>query len=309
MAEVQTEQASTTTDATVETVVAEAVDENVPQATSEPVETQAQHFSRNEAFGFDDDTIGWLENKGFENAQAMVTSQRELEKKMGGPPEMLQKWPESDDKDGFDAIYRRLGTPEDTEGYKIEFEEGAAVDPDTLAWFKQVGLEHKLTNNMLQGLALSWNTEAARLQEEQQQALEVKNQTEETELRNSWGTKYDERLDYGHRALIGMGLSEENIDSLQGSLGVKMVAQFAAKIADTMGEDTIAAITDTPAFGTTKEQVQTQINELNGELGADKERFKRYYADQSSPKESTGKDYRKMQQLEAQLESLIKVGA
>lgn len=290
-----------TTDAEPE---AEAVEET-PTVETPAVETPA-HWSRGEGMGFDDDTVGWLENKGFENPQAAITAQRDLEKKLGGPAEMLQKWPQSDDTEGFKAIYERLGTPKDVEGYKFDFEEGAAVDPDTLAWFKQSALGRNMPNDMAFGLIQDWNAEVARLQEAQQQEIEVRDQAEKTELANAWGTKLDERLDYGHRALLSLGLDEEGIEKLQSAMGPKMTAQFAAKIADTMGEDTIAANTTTPAFGVSKEQVQNQIAELNGEIGADKARYDKYLADHSAPQETTGQDYRKMQQLDAQLGSLLK---
>lgn len=287
------------------TTIEPAVEDETAVAESETT-PETQHWSRNEALKFDDDTIGWLENKGFENPQAAITSQRELETKLGGPPEMMQKWPESDDTDGFKAIYRRLGTPEDVDGYKIEFEDGAAIDPDMLTWFKESAHVQNMTNTQVQGMALAWNTEVARLKTEQQEALEVQNQIERTELKNEWGTKLEERLDFGHRALKAHGLEEETIDLMQAAIGPKILAQFAASIADTMGEDTIAAHSDTPAFGTTMEQVQNSINELTGELKADKERYDRYYVDHKAPKEATGKDFRKMRQLEAQLEGLIR---
>lgn len=260
-----------------------------------------QHWSRGEGMELDDDTIGWLENKGFENPQAAITSQRELEKKMGGPPEMLQKWPEADDTEGFKAIYQRLGTPKDVEGYKVEFEEGAAVDADTLTWLKETALKHNMTNAMTQGIALDWNTEVARLQAEQQEALGVQNETEKTELRVKWGTKYEERLDYGHRALIALGVEDDDIDSMEAALGPKKLAQIAAKMADTMGEDTIAAHTDTPAFGTSEEQVQNSINELTKKMLGDPELLKEYQEDHGKPKEGTGKTFRRMQQLDTQL--------
>ena len=311
MAEVETQ--TTTETATEVEVVDTPQSTDSPDTTSTPEETTdasiPKSWPRNEALGFDSDTIGWLENKNYDNPQAAITSQRELEKKLGGPPEMLQKWPESDDKEGFEPIFRRLGKPETVEGYKFEFEEGVAVDPDTLEWFKGTAHEHDMTNAQAQGVILGWNTEVARLQAERQQELEVKNHTEKVELENQWGTKCAERLDYGHRALLALGLKEENIDTLQDSLGPKMLAEMAAKIADTMGEDSIAEHTDTPAFGTTKEQVQNSIDELIGELSADKERYNKYYSDHSAPKESTGKDFRKMKQLESQMENLIRAGA
>lgn len=283
--------------------------EPTPDAPTEPTPDADLHWSRREGMGFDSDTIGWLENKGFENAQAAVTSQRELEGKLGGSPEMLQKWPESDDKEGFEGIFRRLGKPEDVGGYKFEFEEGAEIDKDTLEWFKGAALSHNMTNDQAQGVMSAWNTEVARLQEEQAKALEVRDHTEQVELENQWGTKCAERLDYGHRAMLALGLEEDAINKIQDALGPKALAEFAAKMADTMGEDSIASNTDTPAFGTTKEQVQNSINELNTEIGADGERYKRFFADHSAHKESTGKDYRKMQQLQSQLENLIKAGA
>lgn len=282
------------------------VSTETPAPESIPTLETPTHWSRNEALGFDVDSIGWLENKGFENPQAAITSQRELEKKMGGPPEMLQKWFESDDEEGKQAVFRRLGKPETVEGYKVEFEEGAPIDSDTLEWFKKSAHDRNLTGEQVQGMALDWNTEVARIQAEQQQAIEVRDKTEETELRNSWGTKYDERLDYGHRGLVAHGLSEENIDSIQAAVGPKLLAEFAARVADTMGEDTIAAQTDTPAFGTSEEQIQNSINELAAEIGADTARFNRYRADHSAAKEATDKDFRKMKQLEAQKENLVR---
>ena len=268
-----------------------------------------QHWCRNEALGLDGDSIGWLENKGFENPQAAITSQRELEKKMGGPPEMLQKWPESDDKEGFKGIFRRLGTPENVEGYKFEFAEGEQVDKDTLEWFKGAALAHDMTNTQAQGVMTAWNAEVARLKEEEAKAIEVQEQIEQVELENQWGTKCAERLDYGHRAMLALGLKEENIDSIQSAIGPKMLAEFAAKVADTMGEDTIAANTETAAFGTTKQQIQNSINELTNEIGADTDRYNIYYADHKAPKEATGKDFRRMQLLKDQLKNLINAGA
>ncbi len=270
-----------------------------------PINT-LKHWSRSEGLKLDDDTIGWLENKGFENPQAAITSQRELEKKMGGSPEMLQKWPESDDKEGFEAVYRRLGKPEDVEGYKFEFEEGAAIDPDTLTWFKKTALGRHMPNDMAQGVILDWNTEVARLQAEQQQAIEVQEQIEETELRNAWGTKYDEKIDSGRRALLALGVEEEKVDSLQSVLGPKVLATMAAKIADTMGEDTIASETGTPAFGASEEAVQNQIDELMSDIMADPKRKERYFADYGVPKEATDKDFRRAHQLWAQQRELIK---
>ena len=293
---------------TIEDVITEGTEtvETTPDTPDAPTE---RHWSRGEALDLDDETVGWLENKGFENVQAAITSQRELEKKMGGPPEMLQKWPESDDKEGFEGIYRRMGKPEEASKYDFKFEEGAEVDKDTLEWFKGTAFARNMTNEQAQGVMEDWNTEVARLQADQAQALEVRDKTEETELRSDWGTKYDERIDYGHRAMIALGMKEEKIDLLQEVLGPKELAQFAAKIADTMGEDSIAESTDTPAFGTTKEQVQNSINELAAEFAADTKRYDKYYADHKVEKEATGKDFRKMKQLEVQLENLIKAGA
>lgn len=304
MAEEATE-TTTESPAIGDPVPAEATEPVTPIESAEPSPT-LQHWSRGEGMGFDDDTIGWLENKNFENPQAAITSQRELEKKMGGPPEMLQKWPESDDMEGFKAIYRRLGTPENVDGYKLEPKEGDVVDDDTLKWFKERAFERNMPNEMAQGIMLDFNIEAGRMQAEQQQALEVQNKIEDTELRIKWGTKFDERLDYGHRGLLSLGLNEEHIESMQTALGPKMLAELAAKIADTMGEDTIAANTESAAFGTTKEQIQNSINELTNELKSDKKRFDEYYEDHKLPKKATRKDYRKMQQLEGQLRDLIK---
>lgn len=307
------EEATATTTEAAPAEVTPVADDPAPAPESavipEPAATQeiSEFWAHNKDLNLKSDMVGWLETKNHTDLQAALDSGRELERKMGGPPEMFQKWFESDDEEGKQAVYARLGKPENVEGYKIEFEEGAPIDADTLTWFKTQAFEHNMTNEQVQGIALAFNTETARIQTEQQDAIDVRNQTEEVELRNSLGTKYDESIDFGGRALAAHGLTDENVEAIQSIIGPKALVEFGIKVANTMGEDNIAAATGTAPTLTSEAAIQSAKDELTGELLADPERRKKFMSDSKTdtPKEATGKDFRKMQLLDKQLQSAI----
>lgn len=107
-----------------------------------------------EAFAaLDEDTRGWLQNKGFTDVSAVVKSAREGEKLIGSSIRVPGKDATQEERDAF---FNKLGRPEKAEGYEYtppkELPEGLPYDGEKANAFK--ALSHKLGLTKDQSAAL-----------------------------------------------------------------------------------------------------------------------------------------------------------
>ena len=65
--------------------------------------------------------------------------------------------PQSDDKDGWNEVYTKLGRPEDANGYEIKAPEGVQLADNLQDWFKQAAHESNLTKSQANALYEKWN--------------------------------------------------------------------------------------------------------------------------------------------------------
>src|SRR3990167_3081868 len=74
--------------------------------------------------GLPQETLGFVEKKGWKGNADVITSYQNLEKLQGVPAERIIKLPEKLEGTEMDVIYNRLGRPEKPDGYKIPVPEG-----------------------------------------------------------------------------------------------------------------------------------------------------------------------------------------
>lgn len=278
--------------------------EPVVQEPTEPAPSSDEHWTRKH--DFTDDQIGIAQNKGWDGPAAMLSSYMELEKFRGADEEHILKIPAADDEDGQTAMMRRLGMPEDVEGYNFGFDDSVEIDEGLLGRYKERALKNRLPTEATKDLALFLNEETTKFQEEETAALEQQNKTDMAELKSRWGNKTEERLDYGRRAAKAMGIGDDQITGIQANLGGVATAEFFAKMADLMGEDKVAEGSGEPGFGTSREQVRANIKAKLGEIAADSDRMTKYREDSANPKGMVGKDFLELEKLYKHEESLIK---
>lgn len=279
--------------------------EVVGQDPAPPTPASPEHWARGEALGFSPEQIGKIQNKGWENVGAILDSYTNAEEYMGVSADRIIKLPESDDTDGIKAMYQRLGAPEDVEGYKFEFAEGMEVDADLHGRFKETALGANLTKEQHDKVVEFQIAEAGAQAEAQETAIKAQNDADIVELKLKWGSKYEERYDYAERAMRASGMTEEQVTAMQSVLGGPAVAEHFSKLADMMGEDKIAAETGSTSYGTSKEQVRAEIEEIMGKFRSDPELMRKHQEDLAQPKGVHIKETKRLEVLRAQEKKFI----
>lgn len=215
----------------------------------------------------DETTVGYVQNKGWDNPAKAIDSYRNLEKLMGaekaGNTVVI---PRSDaDPKEWAAVYDRLGRPSDPAGYKVETPEGGDADFQG----KVFGKMHELGLTKAQGEALaSWyNEQVQGASAAAKEAAEVRFATEQAELKTEWGAAYTQNLAAAQTAARGLGLEPETIDRLAETLGHKATMALLHKIGSRMGEDSFVTGDTRGGFGTamTPAQAKAEIQALQAD--------------------------------------------
>lgn len=275
----------------------------VPETPTEPTP-----WHRNEGLGLSEELIGMIEKKGWDGEDGiskLTKSYRELEHHIGVKPEDILRRPSNDDPDGFNNIMNQLGRPEEATGYGAEFGEGVEVNKDYLEGYRQAAHKAGLTDRQFMEIANFSNEFVTNQQQSDNATIEAQNELEMTELKTKWGAKFDERMQLAQDAGEAFGFTGEEFAAVQNQIGPGRMSELFANMGDSMGEDSIAAKTNRPGFGTTIEQVKFDLAEFNRQLADNPDRLNRL-TEQSSDGYigMKGEDWHTRKRLYDQLEAM-----
>lgn len=208
--------------------------------------------------------------KGWKSPDDVLTSYRGLETLLGADKAnrgvVLPK--DENDRDGYNALWNRLGRPETPDKYTIP--EALRSDPMALEFAKQAhgaGLTGKQFDD-----TMKWYIDAAtKLEERQQAEFRAKVDADVDKLKTEWGGAWDAKIEQGRRAARQFGASAEQITAIEEKLGSAWVYKFFADIGAKLGED--AGVPAGQAGGTgfamTPDQAHAAIGKLWSEKGAE----------------------------------------
>lgn len=183
------------------------------------------------------DLKGFAELKKWDSPAAAIESYKNLEQKLGAPPERLLKLPEKGDDPAWQDIYSKvgLGRPEKPEDYGIQVPEG--IPPEYAQQMSKVAHELGIPKKMLDGLVKA-NAEFAAAEEARIQAQE-KVQAEQAiaGLKNAWGGTYEQNVELARRSAAELGstvgLNTEKLQAIEGAIGtadfLKLFAAVGSK--------------------------------------------------------------------------------
>jgi len=209
---------------------------------------------------------GNLEKKGWNNPAALpnvVKSYFELEK-LNSSSEKINFPKDDSDPKAFDPIFNKLGRPESPDKY--QFPEG--VDADIV----------KALAPKLHELGVTQKQAAALAQidiERQQQAQEIERQRvvndqnqADAALKQEWGAKYSENVEFARRAMRGLGLNlDQGFVPMAAAIGAKNALKLLHLAGLNTREDNAAAIGDAAAgFGMTPNRAKAELAEKGAEL-------------------------------------------
>lgn len=222
--------------------------------------------------GFDQDTIGWMENRGLtkmDQAEALKNSLngfRNAEKFLGVPKDQLLRLPNFDtaEQTELDQFYNKLGRPADAKGYELPIPEGAPTE--YADYMKDVFHKAGITAKQAKILAEANNDFGSKIgQTTEQQKLEM-NKTQQESLRKEWGDAYEAQMGTARYAFQELGIDSKQVDALQDAMGFDGVMKFFANLGSKFGEGRYVSGGSNPNGPMTPAQAQSQIKQLQGDL-------------------------------------------
>jgi hypothetical protein len=217
--------------------------------------------------GLPDAARGFVQTKGWKSPADLLGSYQNLEKLMGadkaGRGVVLPK--EDAAPEDWAAFYNRLGRPESPDGYKLPVPEGDAGTfvKDAAQWFHEAGLTPKQAETLAAKYAewtgnVTGNTDAAY---EQQSALDV------VDLKKAWGKEYDAQTELARRAIREAGLTQEEAQMIERTLGLGKAVRVFASLGKQFAESPMRGGEGAGrgSFGQTPEAARARISALKGD--------------------------------------------
>lgn len=213
--------------------------------------------------GADETTVGYVQNKGWNDPKQVLDGYRNLEKLLGADKAnnsvILPK--EGADPKEWAAVYDRLGRPSEPTGYKVELPQGGdkAMHEASLSKFHELGL----TKAQGEALANWYNGEVGKSMQSQEASKAAQFAQDNASLQSEWGQAYTKNLAQAQQAARGLGLDAPTIDKLSDALGHKATMGLLQKIGAGLQEDSLVT-GENQAFGNalTPGQAKAQIQEL-----------------------------------------------
>lgn len=212
--------------------------------------------------GFDQETVGWLENKGISKLdqpaaiESLVKGFRGAEKYIGVPKDQLLRLPDFNkaDKVELDAFYTKLGRPVEPNGYEIksdnpEFANFAA------AMFHEAGLTKSQTDIVVS----KWDEYIKQTQGSMTEKAQFESAAKKEMLQKEWGAAYEKNLQVAKITAHKLGIQEAQIDGLEAVLGFDGVMKLMVQLGQ--GEDSFVS-GDAPNGPLTPTQAQSKIKQL-----------------------------------------------
>lgn len=191
--------------------------------------------------------VGHLQNRGWDKlepaaaAVAAATAHREAEKLIGGRAEDRVVWPkDASDAEGWNRVHGKLGVPSNVAEYDfsgVKFSDGSEIDAD-FATALRIELQ-KAHVSKADAPAFVKNLVALVEKQETDAAADYASQiqAENEKLNISWGPNKDNFLVVARNTAKTLGVTPEQVDSLEKVVGKAAVMQMFLNIGQKIGED------------------------------------------------------------------------
>jgi len=240
----------------------------------------------------DESTQGYIQSKGWDSPKALLESYRNLEKFKGAPEDRLLTLPEEQLPEHMGEVWNRLGRPETPEGYEVELPEGITLDEARMNSMREFAHQNGISKDAFAKLAKLDAEQQLANQKAYEESMQAEFQRQETELKNEWGTKYDESVFMAEKGMREMGVDAEAFDVIKYGLGYDGAMKFFQKVASAMGEKALVEGEKRSDFGMTPEQARYEMDQLMAKALSDPQVMAQW-------ERSTGPDYARYKQLQS----------
>lgn len=187
--------------------------------------------------GLSEEQTALVSDRKWESPAALIDSYRNLETKMGAPPERIWKLPAADDAEGQREFATRLGVPESAEAYKFDGVEAPEGIIDLRESLRSVLHERNITEEAATSILKAVHSAQSEAAQATAKAQMQRMQTAMDELKaGDWQADYDARMANMRSGYQLMGLTDDQADRLAETLGEKAYFEAIEKLGRRMGE-------------------------------------------------------------------------
>lgn len=188
-----------------------------------------------EGLNLDEDSVSTVQTKGWQDANSIIKSYRELEKFSGQDKNDFIRVPKNDDGTfDYGEVYTRLGRPEKAEEYELS-------DSDFSKAAREVLFKNNITKEQAKSLQEFIDSYAQKTAEEAEAAREAelaqKNETAIAELKKQWGASFEKNSEMAKTVVAELGLTNEQLDAIGDIMGADKVANMFLRMAKTTDAD------------------------------------------------------------------------
>lgn len=248
-----------------------AVDPAAPPATSPA--TPPTPPSTNWFDGADADTLGYLQNRGWDKLDAKTAAfnaakaHREAEKLIGVPADKIVRLPkDANDAEGWSKLRTQLGVPADAKGYDfsaVKFADGTALDDEFTGTLSAALLKSDVAKDkapeIAQAIVKFMESAEGATSGEEAAALA----TQKDALKANWGNNYNANLIVAQNAFRALGVETAAVQALEKVVGYDKVMDLFRNIGSRIGEDSFVRSTAPGNTGgpMTREQATATLDE------------------------------------------------
>lgn len=222
--------------------------------------------------GVTPDLTGHLQNRGWDKltpAQAAVQAaqaHRSAEQMIGIPENQRARIPlDANDKDGWNALYTRLGRPVDAKGYDLSSVKSGdkPLDQETADFLSQTAFALNLSKDAGLRFAQDFVKRNESLASKSLAERTAAVQGQKDELKTNWKVNYDANLTVAQNAAKALGVTAEVLEALEGQIGYAKTMEMFRNIGTKIGEDKFIQGDGSTTGGImTRDQAVTRKNTL-----------------------------------------------
>ena len=217
----------------------------------------------------DIETRSWVQQKGWQDVNALAVSARNAEKLIGADPKTIVRMPKAGDTEGQRQMYKQLGMPETADKYAFDAPpEGLTHDPNYTGFIKEAFHKAGLTSDQAKAVVAAHDGHIAAQIAQQAKDYEVSVAAGEQQLQSEWRGGYDRMIGQATQTAKMLGFSAEMIDGLEGQIGYANTLKFLANLGMKLGEDNFVSAEGgkrTFAGNLTPEEAARQWDEMKAD--------------------------------------------
>ena len=176
----------------------------------------------------------YVQAKGFQDVENVLTSYRNLEKLIGQKENILQLPKDKTDQKAWADLYSKLGRPEKADAYEVNVPEGG--DPNVAAFSKEIFHEANLTVEQAKILSEKWTAKMSEMAQTEQQNKEIEHNKQFEKLKREWGDAYNQNLGLAKSAAKKLGIDGATVDALETAMGFAKTMEFFHQVGARTGE-------------------------------------------------------------------------